>query len=418
MTTFTPVIRIMTLPANTDHADPKTEVTSWVDYEINLSRGTSEFINPPYPGECNLSLLFDENLVPEIELGSWVEIQVQTFTGTYEILHAGNVTNRSSNYREFGILGFVLEWQYAITGTISLLQNSNYYLDTTTTQQAGGFVIDIFDQSTAFNWFAINRNLTWAAYGADTWAEVDLTRINGFPYYDFDLGLSSITQSIDAGSRNTWDDLVTLTYGVYGWIIEKPDGVIQFNYGELPLTSQITLTADMLSPDLMGGDRYDTLRNQVTLTRSDAVATTYYENESVALHGQRTGSLDTFILDQASLNDVGQKILNSMAYPLLSTDRISVNLLNPIFTNGERYFLLYNPIGYRVTVQAPEPMGGTQDYLTIGCNYTINKNAFILDLTLAPISQAFNSINWEQVPYNYTWTSYGVAFPLQEWQDL
>ncbi len=416
MTNFTPDIRVMYLPPNSDHGNVMTEVTSWVDYSLNISRGAPEFISAPYPGQCTLSLLFDENIVPGIELGSWVQIEVINGAFGYEVLHAGNVTNRSSSYRSFGIEGFVLEWEFAITSPISLLQNTNYYVDTYTESTADGFVAFIADASTAFNWFALNRNLTWAAYGADTWAEVDTTRLYDFPAINY--GLSFIDQALDEGSRNTWNDFVTLTYGVYGWIIERPYGELDFYYGDTPLTSDLTFTADMLSPELLGGDRFDTLRNQITITRFDAVQTTYYENESVALYGDRSGTLDTYILNQPDVNDVGQRILNSMAYPLLSTEKITVNLLNPIFTDVQRALLLFEPLGHRVTVQAPEPMGGTQDYLTIGLNYTINKNTFILDLTLAPISQAFSSINWDQVPYNYTWTSYGVAFPTQEWQDL
>ena len=406
----------MTLPPNTDHTSTKTEITSWVDYNISIYRGATEFINEPYPGSCTLSFLFDEDIVPDIELGSWVEIQVQDSASTYQVIQAGNVTNRTSNYRNYGITGFVLEWQFAITSPISLLQNTNYYVDTYTEGTADGFVAFIADASTAFNWFALNRNLTWAAYGGDTWADVDTTRLNDFPYINY--GSSAIDQALDEGSRNTWNDLVTLTYGVYGWIIEAPNGELTFYYGNLPLVSDLTFTADMLSPELVGGDRFDTLRNQITLTRFDAVQTTYYENESVALYGDRSGTLDTYILNQSDVNDVGQRILNSMAYPLLSTDQISVNLLNPIFTDAQRELLLFEPLGHRVTVEAPAPMGGTQDYLTIGLNYTINKDTFILDLTLAPISQAFSTINWDQVPYNYTWTSYGVAFPTQQWQDL
>jgi hypothetical protein len=63
-------------------------------------------------------------------------------------------------------------------------------------------------------------------------------------------------------------------------------------------------------------------------------------------------------------------------------------------------------------------MGGTLDYIIIGCNYEINRNEYLVNLKLAPYSQVYNTINWDQVPYNYTWTSYGVAFPTQEWQDL
>jgi hypothetical protein len=96
-----------------------------------------------------------------------------------------------------------------------------------------------------------------------------------------------------------------------------------------------------------------------------------------------------------------------------------MNLLIPAFDGvGGRSALVYGPLGLRVTVEAPEAMGGTQDYLTIGCNYTINRNEYLLDLTLVPYLQVYNTPNWNQIDYSYTWTTYGTAFPTQEWIDL
>jgi hypothetical protein len=416
MTDFTPAIRVMVLPPNTDHTATKTEITSWVDYNINISRGTSEYINPPYPAQCTLSLLFDENVIPDIELGSWVEIQIQDSASAWQVLQAGNVTDRSSSYRSYGLLGFVLEWQFAITSPISLLQNNNYYLDELQDGLTWGLLGYIIDASTAFNWFALNQNLTWANYGPGTWADVNALREVDFPVINYDV--DDIAQQLPAGTGNTWNDIVKLVYGVFGYIIEKPDGELDVYYASAPLTNELTLTADVLSPDLNGGERFDTMRNIVTIDKYDNTSLTYYESESVSLYGDRTGTLDTYLTTDAEIDLIGQKILNSMAYPLLSTEQVGMNLLNPAFTNAQRDLLLTDPLGKLITVQSPLPMGGTQEYLTIGLNYSINKDSFNLDLTLAPYSMAWPSINWDQVPYNYTWTSYGVAFPTQKWQDL
>lgn len=418
MTDFTPEIRIMVLPPNTIHSATKTEITGWVDYNFNIFRGTNEFINPPYPGTSNLSLLFDENVIPDIQLGSWVEVQVKNSAAAYVVLHAGNVTNRTSQYRNYGLEGFVLEWQFDLTSPISRLQNTDYYLQDTTTGQASGIIDNvIYPLAQAFTWSQINGSLTWNNYGPDTWAEVDLLAIYDFPTLYF-AGDPVIDQTLTAGNRNLWDDITQLWYGMYCYIIEKPDGGLDFYDTDTALVSSMTITADMLSTNLTGNDRFDTLRNVITLIKHNDTELSYYDNESMALFGDRTGTLNTEIVNTADIAVVGAKILNAMSYPILSTEQIDLNLLNPIFTNAERDLLLTTPLGLRVTVQAPVPMGGTMDYLTIGINYTINKNAFILDFTLVPYSSVVVSSNWEQIPYNYTWTSYGVAFPTQQWQDL
>lgn len=416
MTDFTPAIRVMVLPPNTDHTATKTEVTSWIDYNINISRGAYEYISAPYPAQCTLSLLFDENVIPDIELGSWVEIQIQDSASAWQVLQAGNVTNRSSSYRAFGLAGFVLEWRFDITSTISLLQNMTYFNDEAFQSLTDNCLTRIVDEATALNWFAVNRNLTWANYGPGTWADVNSLRQIDFPVINYGVDING--QELPAGSQNVWADIVQLVYGLHGYIIEKPDGELDISYADAPLTNTLTLTADVLSPDLIGGERFESMRNIVTINKYDNTLLTYYESESVSLYGDRVGTLDTYLVTDAEIDLIGQKILNSMAYPLLSTEQIGMSLFNPAFTDAQRDLLLTDPLGKLITVDAPTPMGGSQEYLTIGCNYSINRNSFDLSLTLAPYSMAWPSINWEQVPYNYTWTSYGVAFPTQKWQDL
>jgi hypothetical protein len=417
MTDFTPAIRVMVLPPNTIHSATKTEITSWVDYNINISRGTSEFINPPYPGTCTLSLLFDKNVIPDIEIGSWIEIQVQDSTSTWIVLHAGNVTNRKSSYRNYGLAGYILQWDFDITSPISLLQNTTY--QGADIASATNVLIEdyINPEATAFNWTQISNNLTWAAYGPGTWADVDLSRKYDYPTMVFPEN-SLIFQELASGTRNVWEDITRLYYGIYGYIIESPDGTLTCYETETELTNSLTLNADTLSPSLIGNDRLDKMRNIITLTTFDGTVKTYYDSDSINLYGDRAGSLDTLVTDVADIANIGTKILNGLSYPLLSTEQIEVNLINPVFTDAQRDLLLSQPLGQRITVEAPAPMGNTLDYLTIGVDYSINKNAFIMDITLVPYSTVLVSPNWEQIPYNYTWTSYGVAFPTQEWQDL
>ena len=417
MTDFTPAIKILTLPPNASHTDPRTEITSWVDYNINASRGTTEFINPPYPAQSEITLLFDDNVIPDVELGTWMEVAVYSaVTLDYEVMHSGYVTNRTSRYRAYGLEGFVLEWSFSITSAISVLQNTEYYEPDTYTLGTSDLLNDVITYSQSTMWNQVNANTTWANYGPTSWANVDALKSSIFP--DIIYSAETTDQKLYQGYRNTWDDITTLIYGLYGYIWEEPNGDIHLEYNDAPLSSTLTLTQDMMSTDIVGGDRFDTLRNQVTIVKENNTELVYFQDESVGLFGPRTGTLTTYLFETLDAADVGQKILNSLAYPILSTEQISVNLLNPVFTDAEREILLFSPIGRRVTVEAPAPMGGTLDYLVIGLEYQINKNAFILDLTLAPYSQVYNTINWDQVPYNYTWTSYGVAFPTQKWQDL
>ena len=417
MTDFTPDIKIYTLPPNAPHTDPRVEVTDWVDYSISASRGTSEYISAPYPAQTTVTLLFPDNVIPEIQLGTWVEIQVYSAVALdYQIIHSGYVTERTSAYRSYGLAGFILEWQFNLTSAISNLQNSTWYNEIALTGGTSQCLDKVLQKSYRTMWNEVNANTQWQDYGPVSWDDVDQIKLDTFPVITY--GSNSIDQNLSVGYRNTWDDISTLIYGIYGWIWEQANGDIELEYQGTPISSTFTLTQDMLSPDLIGGDGVGKLRNLVTISEFDGVESRYYDDNSISLFNERSGALSTYLTNTLDAANVGQTILNGLAYPLLSTEQVSVNLLNPIFSDADRELLLYSPIGRRITVDAPVPMGGTLDYLTIGCQFEINKDSFILGLTLAPYSQAYNSPNWDQVPYNYTWTSYGVAFPTQEWQDL
>jgi hypothetical protein len=417
MTAWTPDIKIFALPPNTDHLDPSTEITDWVDYSISASRGSSEYISAPYPAATVVTLLFPENVIPDIELGSWLEIGVYTASvGTWATIHSGNVTSRTSAYRAYALDGFVLEWQFTLTSGISILQNTTWYNESTFTDTTDECLLKVYQETGRFMWNAINNNTTWENYGPLPWDSVDDSVIYTLPGL-FGSGDDS-TQTLTPGYRNVWDDMVTLVYGVNGWMWEDATGTINVDCGVFPLGSEITITQDMISPDIRGGDGVEKLRNKVTITEFDGLQSAYYDDNSIAIYNERSGELNTYLTERLEAANIGQKILNGLAFPLLATEQISLNLLNPIFTDEQRDLLLYQTLGQKVLVEAPIPMGGTQYYQTIGCQFEITKDAFILDLTLAPYSQQYNSQNWEQIPYNYTWTGYGVDFPTQKWSDL
>jgi hypothetical protein len=368
--------------------------------------------------QTTVTLLFDENVIPEIELGSWLTIGVYSaISETWSVIHSGNVTEMTSSYRAYGLAGFVLEWQINLASAISVLQNMEWYNEELIEDATENCITEVELDLGLAMWNQVNALTSWENIGGMDWFSFDDGVVYTLPSFVMLDGEVS-TQVLTAGYRNVWDDLVTLTYGVYGWMYESPTGDINFQFPDLPLGNVLTLTQDMLDINIQGGQSVGELRNTVTIIEFDGVESTYYDHESIEKYTQRIGSLNTLLNTTLEAANIGEKIISGLAYPLLCTKQVSLNLLNPIFTDSDRDLLLYNPLGQRITIESPTPMGGTLDYITIGCQFDITKDAFILSLSLAPYSQAYNSPNWDQIEYNYTWTSYGVAFPEQRWMDL
>jgi hypothetical protein len=226
-------------------------------------------------------------------------------------------------------------------------------------------------------------------------------------------------QKLTAGYRNVWDDLVTLVYGVYGYIFETNQGDINMRYpGSSYGLPPFGIGQDSIGIDISASDSVDKIRNLITITEFDGVESTYFDDDSISLYQERSGELSTYLTNTLEAADVGQRILNALAFPVLTSNNISVNLLNPSLSNLQRDLLLNNAVGSRWNIDVPITMGGLQTYLVIGSQLQISKDSFILNMTTTPYSSIINSKLWHQIPYNYTWTSYGVAFPTQEWQEI
>ena len=181
MTAFTPNIKIYSIPPNTSHDATRTEITDWVDYSISATRGTSEYISAPYPAQTTVTLLFPENVIPDIELGSWLEIGVYTAsTGTWSTIHSGNVTGRSSSYRAYGLEGFVLEWQFSLASGISILQNTVWYNESNFTDTTEECINKVYLETGHILWNQVNSSTTWAAYPPIAWDSIDDKRLVAF----------------------------------------------------------------------------------------------------------------------------------------------------------------------------------------------------------------------------------------------
>ena len=390
-------------------------VTGIVDYSLNIQGGSEDYINPPMPGSTSISLTFDENVIPPIQIGNVMWIQDTSANGLGYIF-IGKVVSRTSRYSAWGTAGFLLTWTYELAGFISDLQKMQWYNPTTYTGTTDQCLDLVFANAGLSTWSQVSYSLTWANVSPDitwaTWDQQDYVGANMISRY----GSNSQSQTLAAGWRNVWDDLVTLTYGVWGNINENLGSAVSCSL-EVPSPITTVVYNNYLMVDIEGVDSTPSIRNDVTITKYDGTTVEYREQNSVRDYGPQPGNLTTFINNTSDANTTGAKIVNGLGYPSFGLNRYGINLYNPNIPLPD--LIYYYITGFiPVTIDAPSPMGGLQDYLTVGYRLNANKNAWIIENNVVPLSVAVNSINWEQVPASYTWTSYGTAYPTQKWSDL
>jgi hypothetical protein len=383
------------------------ELTNYTEYDFSISYGSNDYINAPLPTTTTIKLFYTDETIPDVSTGDYIEIWS---TGT---IFQGYVTTVSNRYAAWGTAGYIIEWEIQAFSFQSKVQQMTWYNPTVytgTTNQCLDRVISYGGHAT---WGAVEQSLTWDNVPADVdWLSYDASPMSTHATVN---GTNAQSQTLDVGWRNVWDDIVTLTSGAWGLIKSDDDNITM--YLDPSAMSTYGVANNELMTTIEASDNIGDTRNTVTLTKYDNTSKTYTDDDSIRQYGQQTGSLSTFINNDADLDTTGAKIINGLAWPLFGTRRASVNLYNPNVTDTEALSLM-RPAGKKWSVAAPAPMGGTQTFICVGFTISANKNAWIVDLDLTPYQQAVNSINWKQVPASYTWTSYGTAYPTQKWSDL
>lgn len=384
-------------------------VNGWVDYDFSISHGSNDYINAPNPAVTSIAIHFDTDTIPDIYIGNWLYI----FNGP-TLLFMGMVTSRTSEYA-WGQDGFILTWTYELAGISQQLQLMSWYNPSTytsTTNDCIDLIINNMGKSTwgqvnqTTTWDNIDPTILWALWDASSYITTAVQRV----------GSNVQVQTLSAGWRNVWNDLVTLTYGAWGYLIE--------NIGDTlvcVLTPQATYNVgrNQIATTITGTDNLPQLRNSVTITKYDGTTSTFRDQTSVRTYGEQSGNLTTYIVSTPDAEITGTKLLNGLAYPQFGTQHVEINLYNPNVSQELFYNLWFGCTGGNtITVDAPAPMGGNQRYIPVGYQLQASKSSWILGFDLIPYSVAVNSINWKQVNPIYTWSSYGVAFPTQKWSDL
>ena len=391
--------------------DTATEITNYVEYDFSVNGGSSDFINAPLPSNSSIKLFFTDETIPAIQVGYWIEIVDNTLGVTWAF---GQVTSRSSRYAAWGTAGYIVEWSYEFVGFISLLQKMSWYNPSTYTGDTSDCLSLIFSYAGLATWSQVTPTQTWAQVDPTTvWVDYDgYNRASSYMTVD---GSNFQSQTLAAGWRNVWDDLVTLVYGVWGTINETNTAVVMtLDWAKSPSP----ISQNQIMVDVEATDNLPSLRNHVTITKYDNTSVEYRDQESIRQYGELPGSLTTFINNTSDANTTGAKIINGLSWPLFGISNVRFNLYNPNLTNTDIQALSGIPQGGVLSIAAPTPMGGTQDYAAVGYSLSANKNAWIYNINLVPYSVAINSINWNQVDPSYTWTSYGTAYPTQKWSDL
>ena len=407
MTAFEPTLKLYVGDVQTGVF---TQVTGIIDYNFSVNAGSNDYINPPNPGNCSITLLFDDTTVPPIAIGQYLYIYDSSNTWT---IFRGRVTTRSAEYRNWGTAGYLMAWTFEFVGAISDLQKMTWYnpsVYTGTTTQCIDLIRTTGGRST---WEQANPSLTWENAGEYSWASWDGYTPDLYIHGDY---TNVQSQTLAAGYRNVWDDLVTLTYGVWGFIQERSGSEVLITTVAPPVNQ--TINQNQLMVDLVATDSTPNMRNDVTITKYDTTSIDYRDQQSVYQYGSQPGTLATYINNDSDALTTAAKIINGLAYPSFGLDRASVNGYNPN-VSGANLKTWANSTGSAWTVDAPNPFSnGTNEFIPVGYAISASKNAWIFDYYLVPLSVAVNSINWEQVPPSYTWTSYGTAYPTQKWSDL
>lgn len=385
--------------------------TALVDFNLTWSDSCNSIYdgNTGQTGTATLYTLADAGM--QVLAGDSFAIQHDSLTGGgIQDITGGQITDVSVSYLDGGAVGRIAQWN--ITWATRRIDKS-YNLDAPVTTTASDYLTNYINPAWyAPRWQDMDPTQTWDGVEAwRAWNSWSTTRWTASVYNNYNV-------YFPAGERNLADDLDLLMTSTRSQQVNNTVyiGVINNTYRPVlgPFSAGLaTLDSLQLTQSLTD------VRNALTITMTDGGTTYAADSESQSNYGTAAGTMESCLDVVTDAQNIGQLVIKGTAVPVSSLTHIQFELANPNFTDSERqtFWFAERWAHYEFT-NVPATFGSASKFITRAATHRISKGSWTVDLDLVDWTTYYGGNTWDQIPLQYTWTSYGVAFPTTKWSDL
>ena len=396
-----------------------TAYTSAVLANLTIRSGRTNIYEQAQAGYVSIQLIDTNQTAIPVSINSTLSVEVQNTAGTFIPLFGGNVVDIGLEVRDVGSTMFTQTYQILALGALARLPKI-ITEGVLSKEFDGDQIYDVLQGVLFGNWASVPGALTWATYDpTTTWANAENTGLGEIDRpgnYELAARSSSV---IDVYSL-----VSALATSGLGYIYEDAQGRIGYADSThrtiyLAANGYVEVTANHArAAGLRIATRAGDVRNNVTIKYGATSSSEQSASDaaSISTYGNLGQIITTTLHNSADATSQAAFYLTLRANPQPIFSEITYDLTNPELDNSDRDNLLNTFMGQPIAItNLPLNMnsGAFQGFVE-GWSFQAGYNTLSVSLILSPLAYSLQSMAWNEVPINESWSS---VSPTLDWEN-
>lgn len=393
-----------------------TTVTNVTLSNLTITSGRTDIYSQPVASYCSVTLVNTDESSVNFDINESLTVEVKDNSNNWVQIFGGTITDLDIEVGASGIIAIRENIRIIALGALARLPKATFQGNLASGLD-GAQIAYVLNGLLYNSWNEVPASLDWANYDPTiTWANAENSGIGEIDGGDY--GLDSQNSLV----TDAYSLVTTLANSGLGYIYEDNQGRI--SYADSTHRSQY-LSAngyDQLdanhaySAGIRTSKRSGDVRNSITLsyTGSGNQEVTDQDIDSIALYGQLSENIRTYLKNQNDAEQQAAYYLSIRAYPQFIFKNITFPLGNPEISSSDRDKLLNVFIGQPIDlINLPNNIGaGTFQGFVEGWTFQASVNGLSLTLNLSPVAYSLQAFDWDDVPATETWNTIN---PILEW---
>jgi hypothetical protein len=396
------------------------EYTNAVLANLTIRSGRTNIYEQAQAGYVNLQLIDVAQSTIPVSINSTISVRIKDTSNAYVSIFGGNVVDIGLEIRDVGSTTFTQTYNITALGALARLPKAltNGVLSK---DFDGDQIYEILSDVLFNTWAEVAGGVTWGTYtpAGTTWATAEN---NGLGEIDRPGNYELAARS--SNRTDVYSLVSALATSGLGYIYEDAQGRIGYadsthrtNY--LAANGYVDLDANHArAAGLRIETRVGDVRNSLTIkynaTSSNEVSAS--DAVSISEYGVLAQIITTTLHNSADATQQANFYLSLRANPEPIFSQITFDLTNPEVDDADRDNLLNVFMGEAIALNnLPLNMNsGTFQGFVEGWSFQASYNQLSVTLLLSPLAYSLQSMRWNDVPINETWSS---VSPTLDWEN-
>jgi hypothetical protein len=393
-----------------------TSVTNVTLSNLTITSGRTDIYSQPVASYCSVTLINTDESTVNFDINESLTVEVKDNSNNWVQIFGGTITDLDIEVGASGVIAIRENIRIIALGALARLPKATFQGNLASGLD-GEQIAYVLNGLLYNSWNEVPASLDWANYDSTiTWANAENSGVGTIDTGDYEL------DSQNGLVTDAYSLVTTLANSGLGYVYEDNQGRISYADSTHRSTYLSTNGYDQLdanhafSSGIRTSKRSGDVRNSITIsyTSSGNQEVTDEDADSIALYGQLSENIRTYLKNQTDAEQQAAFYLSIRAYPQYIFKNITFPLGNPEISSADRLKLLNVFIGQPIDlINLPSNIGaGTFQGFVEGWTFQASVNGLSITLNLSPVAYSLQAFDWDDVPATETWNTLN---PTLEW---